>query len=234
MRKVWNVSGRVFLSVGLALCVVCLSCALSGETAAAATVTQVVAGYAHTVALENNRSVWTWGDNTYGQLGIGSTAANSSLWAQNRKAAMTSSASLPIGKYKLDMPIDGLSGLTEFSQVEYTIYGRNFEGEKNYNAPGVEFVKRPWKVALGTVSGKVYKIAFYFESDSKNTVTDVSTDVVQFCQQRLGEPSEQQETVLIWDTPDGNVVLQFGKVGTTYMINLFETSRSVRTFSPKR
>jgi hypothetical protein len=34
----------------------------------------------------------------------------------------------------------------------------------------------------------VYKIALYFESESKNTVIDVSTDVMQYCQQRLGKP----------------------------------------------
>jgi hypothetical protein len=151
-----------------------------------------------------------------------------------RRQAVTSSASLPIGKYRLDTSIEDLSGLTEFSQAEYAAYGRHFEGEKGYNAPGVEFVKRPWKVALGTVRGKVYKIALYFESENKNTVIDVSTDVMQYCQQRLGKPSEQQETIFIWDTPDGNVVLQLGKAETTYMINLFMTSGSVRTLSPKR
>ena len=156
------------------------------------------------------------------------------LWAQSKKTPMTNSASLPIGKYKLDMSVDGLTGLMEFSEAEYTTYGRHFQGEKNYNAPGVHFVNRRWKVALGTVEGKVYKIAFYFESDSKNTVVDVSTDVMQYCQQRLGKPTEQQETVFTWDTPDGNVVVQFGKVGSTYMINLFETSRRVRTFVLKR
>jgi hypothetical protein len=132
------------------------------------------------------------------------------------------------------MSTDGLTGLTEFSETEYSVYGRNFDGEKNFHAPGVQLVNRSWKVDLGTVKGKVYKIAFYFESDSKNTVIDVSTDLMQYLQQRLGQPSEQQQTVYIWDTSDGNVVMQFGKVQTTYMINLFETSRAVRSFLPKR
>jgi hypothetical protein len=160
------------------------------------------------------------------------SASNLTIMAQNRKPAMANF--LAIGKYKLDMPIEGLTGLTEFSQAEYAVYGRNFDGEKNYNAPTMDLLKRRWKVALGTVGGKVYKIALYFESESKNTVVDVSTEVMQYCQQRLGKPSEQQETVFTWDTSDGNVVVQFGKAGTTYMINLFETSRVVRGFVPKR
>ena len=147
---------------------------------------------------------------------------------------MKTSASLPIGNYKLDMPIDALMGLTEFSQAEYAIFGRHFDDERNYNAPPLDFLNHRWKVALGTVAGMVYKVAIYFESDSKNTTIDVSADVVQYCQQRLGKPSESREAFFIWHTSDGNVVLQLGKVGTTYMINLFETSRRVTTFAPKR
>ncbi len=83
------------------------------------------------------------------------------------KNAPTASASLPIGKYRLDMPIEGLTGLTEFSRFEYATFGREFDGEKDYNAPSLEFLKRRWKVALGTVKGRVFKIALYFDTDSK-------------------------------------------------------------------
>ncbi len=57
---------------------------------------------------------------------------------------------------------------------------------------------------------------------------------MQYLQQHLGEPSERKETLFVWDAPDGNVVLQFAKVQSTYTINLFEISRSVRGFAPKR
>lgn len=153
-----------------------------------------------------------------------------SFKAQNMKTVLANSASLPIGKYKLDMSVDGLTGLIEFSEVEYAIYIRRFQEEKNYNAPGVEFLNHSWKVALGTVAGKVYKIALYFESDSKNTVNDVSTDLMKYCQKKFGKPSEQRDTISMWNLFDGNIVVQFGKVESTYMINLFETSRKVRTF----
>jgi hypothetical protein len=125
------------------------------------------------------------------------------------------------------MPIDGLSGLTEFSQAQYTTFGRRFEGEKNFNAPSLEFLKHRWKVAIGTVGDRVYKIALSFETDSMDTVMDLSSDILAYCQLQLGCTSEQQETIFVWDAPDGNVVLQFERVGSTYMIDLFETSSSI-------
>jgi hypothetical protein len=145
---------------------------------------------------------------------------------------MATSASLPIGKYMLDMGIGGLTGLTEFSSAEYAIYGRQFDAEKNYNAPGAYFLDRPWKVALGTVRGKVYKIALYFESENLQSALHVATDVMQFCRKQLGQPSKQQGLVSMWDAPDGNVVLQLAKVGSVYVVNVFETSESVRSFVP--
>jgi alpha-tubulin suppressor-like RCC1 family protein len=36
----------------------------------------VSAGVAHTVAIKSNGTLWAWGDNTYGQLGNGTTTAN--------------------------------------------------------------------------------------------------------------------------------------------------------------
>jgi hypothetical protein len=154
--------------------------------------------------------------------------------AKNEKANIATSASLPIDKYKLDMSIQQLSGLTEFSDTEYALLGRNFDGERSFHAPGIKFIYRQWKVDLGTVKGMVYKIALYFESDNRDTVTNVSADLMIYCQQLLGKPSEQKETIYIWDTSDGNVIMQLGKVESTYMINLFETSRSVKRFLPNK
>lgn len=147
------------------------------------------------------------------------------------QATITRSASLPLGKYTLDMSIDCFADLVEFTATEYAIYGRHFDGERNYNAPKIGFVKRQWEVALGTVWDKVYKIALFFESESSATVNDVSTDVMQFCLQHLGSPSEEREDLIVWDASDGNVLLQFSKVADTYVINLFETSNAVRTFT---
>jgi alpha-tubulin suppressor-like RCC1 family protein len=34
---------------------------------------RIVAGYFHTLAIKTNGTLWTWGDNTYGELGVGDT-----------------------------------------------------------------------------------------------------------------------------------------------------------------
>ena len=43
--------------------------------------TQISAGDAHSIALQSDGSLWTWGDNTYGQLGDGCTATCSGQMA---------------------------------------------------------------------------------------------------------------------------------------------------------
>mgnify|MGYP000336694842 CR=1 FL=1 len=37
------------------------------------TVPMIVSGYGHTLALRADGTVWAWGDNTYGQLGVDKT-----------------------------------------------------------------------------------------------------------------------------------------------------------------
>jgi hypothetical protein len=148
-------------------------------------------------------------------------------------APKTNSASLPISKYKLDMLVHDLAGLTEFSQTENAVYGRRFDGEANFNAPPLEFLNCRWTCALGTVGGKVYKIALYFESVNKSRAIEVSAEVMQYCQQRLGRPTVSQEALFIWNLHDGNVVLQLGKAEDTYTIGLFSTSRTIEALAAK-
>lgn len=147
---------------------------------------------------------------------------------------LTNSASLPIGKYKLDMPVQGLTGLTEFSLVQSAIIERQFEGEQDFNAPSVEFLNRHWEVVIGTVGGNVYKIGLLLDSASKDFVAEAAADVVQYCQQRLGKPSEQHNGTFIWDTVDGSVLLSSQGTLNFHQVSLIETSRAASRFTLKR
>lgn len=147
--------------------------------------------------------------------------------------AKNRTSSFPVGTYKLDAPIDGVSGLVEFSFDEYRVFGRVFEGEKDFHAPEVSFLDRPWKLMLGTVDGKIFKIAPYLEFVSKQEANPVAMATLQYCTQMLGKPSRPQVGLFCWDTSDGNTILQTAETGEGLSINLFLTSRAVREFKKR-
>jgi hypothetical protein len=170
---------------------------------------------------------------------IGRSAALAAFVLSRRKASQTHNAtraSFPLGEYKLDALMEGLVGFAEFSEAEYTLMGREFKGERNYNGPPVEFLGRSWKLQLGTVHGKIYKIAPYIEGLDSHEAGRIGVEVLCYCREKLGEPSEQKTGLpwgtewFFWHTIDGNVILQTVEVGASFSVNLFVTSRSVANF----
>jgi hypothetical protein len=144
--------------------------------------------------------------------------------------------SFPIGEYKLGASTDGLRRLTEFAESEYALMGREFEGEKNYNAPTVEFLGNSWKLMLGTVHGRIYKIAPYLEDLNIEEANCIGTETFHYCWEKLGEPTEYKDGFplgtgfFIWQTTDGNVILQTVEAAGSYSINLFITSKLAGNF----
>lgn len=159
-------------------------------------------------------------------LGLAGQAASGTEGTPKRSA-------FPIGPYKLDAPVEGLTGLTEFSAVEYAIIRQQFEGEKNYNGPPVMFLGRQWRLQLGTVHGKIYKIAPYLEFKDKKEANTVAVETLRYLTEKLGKPSDQRTGLFVWDTSDGNVVLQTAEAAGGFAVNLFLTSRLVRNFKRK-
>ena len=162
-----------------------------------------------------------------------SAAPPSSRSSTPREAALPKAparASFTVGSYRLDDPIGDLTGLVEFSAEEYRVMVRRFKGERNYNAPSVQFLGRPWKLMLQTVNGQISKIAPHIETTSKFEANQIAVAVLEFCIEHLGRPSEQKTGLFIWDTTDGDVILQTTETMEGLAINLFLTSRSVRHF----
>jgi hypothetical protein len=139
----------------------------------------------------------------------------------------------PIGEYKLDMPVAGFPGLKEFSPTEYSVLGRPFDGETDFDAPPVVFLGRSWQLQLGTVHGKIYKIAPYLLLKDKQDANAAAMESLRHCTAKLGKPSEQRSGFFVWDASDGNVVLQTAEVLDGFSVNMFLTSRSARTFTKK-
>lgn len=159
-----------------------------------------------------------------------------SIWPSEQSKvgiAQSNSHIFPIGKYALGGRADTMSGLTEFSATEYSYMPKQFVGEANYNAPPATFLGRPWSMSLGTVNGRIYKIAASAELTSKTEANEAASVVFKYCSERLGKPIEQKNGITIWDTPDGNVILQTAEAAGMFAVNLFLTSREVRNFRRK-
>jgi hypothetical protein len=141
--------------------------------------------------------------------------------------------SFAIGPYKLDMSIVGLKGLVEITPAEYNVLPKTFKGEKIFKAPDVPFLGFSWDIRLGVVEDKIYKMSPSLVIRGKRQADEALMKVLTYCKSKLGEPVEQQTGLFMWDTNDGNVILQspletpFG-----FVINLFSTSRAVRLFKP--
>lgn len=134
-------------------------------------------------------------------------------------------SSFSVGPYKLAASIEDLRGLAEFSASEYEIMGKQFAGEKNYNAPAAPFLGATWKIKLQTVNGKICKIAPYLVLMDGKAASLCEGKLAQFCIDRFGQPSEQHPGLSIWDAPDGNIVLRTGRVGEEWCVGLFVTAR---------
>jgi hypothetical protein len=153
------------------------------------------------------------------------------------KPKTPSRASFRIDKYRLDAPIAGLSGLVEFSANQYAAMGgRVFEGERNYNAPAIDvFGDRKWNVTLQTVNGFISKIAINVVLSTEREANQVAMRLLGYCMEieKLGKPNEQYPGFFIWDTTDGNVILQTGETADGRAVALFLTSRAVRNFKKR-
>jgi hypothetical protein len=135
-----------------------------------------------------------------------------------------------IGRFTLDAPLPQSTELREISAHEYAVMGRTFEDESIFHAPPEVFLDRTWNIDLGSVAGRIYKIAAYLEFRSKAEANPVAMQALSYCTEQLGKPAEQQTGFFAWDTSDGNVILQTAETAEGLAINLFETSRAVRHF----
>jgi hypothetical protein len=142
--------------------------------------------------------------------------------------------SFPIGPYSLDMEIAGLSGLREFSKMEYREVMRQFKGERIYHGPDADFLGHDWKMRLNVVGGRIYKITAYIETKDKDLANRAVMDAFLYCKEKMGEPHKQRSEMFIWKTLDGSISFQTTQTGEGFGINLFLTSHAVRDFSQLR
>jgi hypothetical protein len=129
------------------------------------------------------------------------------------------------------MEIAGLSGLREFTKIEYREMTRQFKGERIYYAPDVDFAGYNWKVFLNVVGRKIYKITAYIETKDKDLANGAIMNSFLYCKNLLGEPNKQRSEMFIWEAADGDIGLQTTQAPEGFGINLFLTSHAIRDFS---
>jgi hypothetical protein len=128
------------------------------------------------------------------------------------------------------MPIDNIKGLVELSSQEYGIYKKLFANEKIFKAPSVSFLGFTWDLMVGVVDGRIYKINPGIQTNSKDRANEVAIRTLDYCRSMLGSPKEQKTGFFVWDTRDGNIILQTAETKDGFGIFLFVTSRTVKNY----
>lgn len=88
-------------------------------------------GYIFTAGIKNNGTLWSWGANDFGQLGLGNTTYYSS---PKQIGALTNWLNISTGyKYAVAIKTDGTMwswGRNQFGQLGLTTYGTNYSSPK--------------------------------------------------------------------------------------------------------
>jgi hypothetical protein len=133
--------------------------------------------------------------------------------------------------YRLPNTTSDIKDLKELSQQEYTIFPRRFKGESIYHATPIRFMGRQWDFMIASVHGKIYKWAVSLKSGLNEDSEVIANKIIDYCIRWLGATTEENDGHLLWDTSDGNVVLQLTKMDHASDISIFITSREIRSLS---
>ena len=128
---------------------------------------KVAAGNRHSLAIDSNGDIWSWGENSHGQLGIGSTVD------QNSPVKIFLSAN--DGKQVVNMSEDSFMGWDEGTQTKHVF---NLEEASNlavYDANKVYALQSGTYNIYGVPSG--YPIAFL--NNGKDHLFSYSGDILQ-------------------------------------------------------
>lgn len=165
-------------------------------------------------------------------LGAGQAAAPVNGATQDGPPRVRRGLAPTIGPYHLDMKTTDLSRLAELTPSEKAALGVliEFKNERIYHAPPGAFVGASWEIILGAVDDRVYKVSALLTSPSQGQRDTQWQNVDAQLRTQLGSPASASATIMIWDTEDGNVVMNRAEGGGTYALVLTLTSRAVTGF----
>jgi hypothetical protein len=152
-----------------------------------------------------------------------------------RSGIRPSAAEFRLGDCRLDMRLQDIQGLREFTKEEYAIFGRESLQETIYHANPTEFIGRTWETMVGTMEGKIYQLGASLAFNANNAqkeMTELIRGVYEHCEMFLGVPTEERRGFIIWDTDTGKVIFQYAvlKETDTFAANLFIGDRGDKRY----
>ena len=143
------------------------------------------------------------------------------------RTGIRTAMSFSLGDYRLNMPLASLGDLRELTEEEYLHLPRQLRGEAIYHAPPANFLGHDWDMMIGMVDGEVYKLGASLEIDDLRLGVEVIQAAFKASEIQLGTPTEEKQGLFVWDTTDGNVILQTASIMGTVGVNIYATSRAI-------
>jgi hypothetical protein len=133
-----------------------------------------------------------------------------------------------IGGYSLGQELADDPKLVELGAAEYEVLRRTFEEERIFKAGETSFLGQPANLIVGTIDGKVYKLALQFEPGSPSSGSLLLSELAHFCDGQFGTSSHgPDDATVIWDTAFGNVVLDTRSVLEQHSVTLYLTDAAI-------
>ena len=105
-----------------------------------------------------------------------------------------------------------------------------FKGERIYNAPPANFAGTNWKIVLGAVDNRVYKVSALVVLDNRERRDTMWRNLNDLLRTSLGSPASAEANIVLWDTEDGNVVMNRADADGAYAVVLTLTSSAASSF----
>ena len=154
---------------------------------------------------------------------------------------------MQIGDYSLGQYIGKESHLIEISQLANKAFPKMFQGEKILRAPDVTFLGYSWKMVLGVINHRIYKLSVQFISDNARMADMTYSEAIKFCSKQYGTPSSgkdlpsslrtlyersgwtesEADRVMVWDTSFGNIIVDRRSVFDDHYVNFQAASGSL-------
>ena len=144
------------------------------------------------------------------------------------RAGIKTAMSFRLGEYCLEMSPSSLRNLTELSEEEYFHFPIQHSGEAIYHTSPAEFLGHHWDMMVGIVDGNIYKLGASVELDNQQQALELIQTALNACEVQLGTPTEEKTGLFVWDTTDGNVILQIASVMGVFAVNIYVTSGNIR------